>query len=61
MPTFDPEMLGRLLKAAASSQYGTLVYLAVMTGMRRSEILGLSWGAAELAKGVSTFARQFSG
>lgn len=39
----------RLLEAAAESAIGPLVHLAVFTGMRRSELLGLRWGDIDLS------------
>jgi integrase len=38
-----PEDVAQLIAAAASTRHGALVRLAVMTGMRRGELLGLRW------------------
>jgi len=39
----SPEEIGRLLETTESPKYKTLFLLAVMTGMRKGEILGLKW------------------
>ena len=43
-----PEQIGRLLQAADNTRHGTLVYTAVMTGLRLGELLGLRWQDAGL-------------
>jgi integrase len=47
-----PKEIRRLLSAAAATPYGVLVHLAVMTGLRRGEILGLRWQDVDLDAGV---------
>lgn len=42
----------RLLKAADATAYGALVHLAVATGMRQGELLGLRWRDVDLEAGV---------
>jgi integrase len=42
----------RLLTAAESTPYGALVHLAIMTGLRLGELLGLKWEDVELETGV---------
>ena len=38
----------KILTAADATEYGTLVRLAVLTGMRRGELLGLRWSDVDL-------------
>jgi integrase len=44
----------RLLSAADETPIGSLVRMAVMTGMRRSELLGLRWRDVDLDGGVAS-------
>jgi len=51
----EPEEAVRLLEACRRSQnkvLADLVELALFTGMRRSELLGLTWGRVDRARGV---------
>jgi integrase len=43
MQALDAEQAGRLLTAAADDPLGALYVLALMTGMRQGELLGLQW------------------
>jgi len=43
MQTWDEEEISRFLEVAKNSQYYELYYLALFTGMRRSELLALRW------------------
>lgn len=43
MRVMNEDELHRFLEAAKSTPYYTLFYLALFTGMRRSELLGLRW------------------
>jgi integrase len=43
MQTWNETELSQFLEAAKSSQYYELFYLALFTGMRRSELLALRW------------------
>lgn len=45
---WDIPTLRAFLDAASGSRYGTLYHLAVLTGLRRSELLGLTWKAVDL-------------
>ena len=40
----------RFLDAASGSPYGPIFFLALYTGMRRSEVLGLKWSSVALAR-----------
>ena len=42
----------RLLTAADDTPYGTLVHLALMTGLRSGELLGLRWADTDLETGA---------
>ena len=54
MAAFDEIGVERFLEAAASHRYGPVFFLALYTGMRRSEVLGLRWTAVDLtAKTIS--------
>lgn len=48
MKTLDGEAVNRLLQAAKDSLYYPVIHLAVYTGMRRSELLGLRWHDVDL-------------
>lgn len=56
----SPEEIQRLL-AACSSHSRPLVLLALNTGMRRGEILGLTWERVDLAGGVLTLTHTKNG
>ena len=46
------ETINTFLNVAKDSQYGDLYHLALLTGLRRSELLGLQWASVDL-KGAS--------
>ncbi len=48
----------RLVIASQNTRYGMLFYLALMTGMREGELLGLKWSDLDWAKGVLNVQRQ---
>lgn len=48
MKTLDEHGLQRLIGAASGAPYGAVFFLAIHTGMRRSELLGLRWKAVDL-------------
>jgi integrase len=57
-PILTEEQVGRFLISAASSPYGTLFYLALATGMRKGELLGLKWSDLNPNKGILHVKRQ---
>lgn len=50
--TLNAEQAARLMHTAESEPLGALVILAVLTGMREGELLGLSWSDVDLEAGV---------
>ncbi|MGD9827118.1 MAG: tyrosine-type recombinase/integrase [Hyphomicrobiaceae bacterium] len=48
----EPEMLQRLLAVADETYIGPLVRIALLTGMRRGEVLGLTWANVDLDRGL---------
>ena len=48
MRTLDSEGVNRLLKASKDTLYYPIIHLAVYTGLRRSELLGLRWRDIDL-------------
>ncbi|HUG46951.1 MAG TPA: tyrosine-type recombinase/integrase [Candidatus Limnocylindria bacterium] len=51
--TLSPEQVSRLLAAADETPIGVLARMAVLTGMRRGELLGLRWRDLDLAAGLA--------
>jgi integrase len=52
------QQIGRLLAAASGSRWGPLVMLALATGMRLGELLGLRWSDVDTGAGVIRVQRQ---
>jgi integrase len=52
VPALAPDDLWRLLDEADKSPFGTIVRLAVMTGLRQGELLGLRWQDVDLQGGA---------
>ena len=48
MQTIDGEGIELLLRTAEGTPYRTMIHLAVFTGLRRSELLGLRWRNVDL-------------
>ena len=44
----NPDEVQTLLQAAAGTDFHLPIYMAVYTGLRRSEILGLTWGDVDM-------------
>ncbi len=51
MNVLDAQGVKKLLEAAQGSEYYPILRLALLTGMRRSEILGLRWKDVDLSLG----------
>jgi integrase len=52
------EQARQLLTAASASLYETVFYLALVSGMRKGELLGLKWSDLDLTKGTLHVQRQ---
>jgi integrase len=52
------EQARQLLTVATASIYETVFYLALVSGMRKGELLGLKWSDLDLAKGTIHVQRQ---
>jgi len=52
------EQARQLVIASMNSRYGTLIYLALLTGMREGELLGLKWSDLDWEKGFLLVQRQ---
>jgi len=48
MATLDPNEIPSFLKAAEETPFHVLFYTKLYTGLRRSEVLGLTWGNVDL-------------
>jgi integrase len=59
MKILNEQQVGLFLVAASNSRYKTLYHLAVTTGMRISELRGLSWSDVDWIKGTISVKRQF--
>jgi len=49
----DPETVARILRAAEGTALHVPLVLAAATGMRRGEVLGLTWSAVDLEGGLA--------
>ncbi len=58
MQILNEQQVGQFLIAASNSKYRTLYHLAVTTGMRFSELRGLSWSDVNWIKGTISVKRQ---
>ncbi len=58
MSILNEQQVGVFLVAASTSRYWALFHLAVATGMRFSELRGLSWSDVDWIKGTITVRRQ---
>src|SRR5215203_2070891 len=53
----DPDQVRTLLDAASGSRFEALYVVAIHTGLRRGELLGLKWTDVDLAAGTLTVRR----
>jgi integrase len=60
MKTWDARQVASVLKAAASDEWEALWRLALLTGMRRGELLGLRWADVDLDAGALAVRRTLS-
>jgi integrase len=58
MRFWTPDELARFLESVSTDRLGPVFRVAAMTGMRRGEVLGLTWGCVDLDAGVVTIERQ---
>ena len=54
----EPEQMSALLQQAQSDSYSNLFITALFTGLRQSELIGLSWDCVNLEAGVITVKQQ---
>ena len=54
---WDDQTISRFLETAEDSPYRAFYHLAVLTGMRRSELCGLKWESIDLARGKALVVR----
>ncbi|GAA4009348.1 site-specific integrase [Deinococcus rubellus] len=57
MKVWNPAEVQRFLTAAEGHRYHALFYLALVSGMRRGEMLGLRWSDVDTARAQLTVAR----
>ncbi len=55
---FEPEEIARLLKEAEKDDYCNLFTVAMFTGMRQGELLGLAWDCVDFETGIITVKQQ---
>lgn len=51
---WEPSQVGAFLDVAASHRLGAMFEVAVLTGMRRGEVVGLRWSDVDLVRGTIT-------
>ena len=54
---WDADTIDRFLEAAEGSRFRDLYHLAILTGMRRSELAGLKWESVDLTNGMLSVVR----
>lgn len=52
IPALGPDEVKRLLAVADETPYGAVIYLALMTGLRQGELLGLRWQDVDVEASV---------
>lgn len=60
MQVLTPEQIKTLLEAESDQKYKTLFLMAVMTGMRQGELLGLKWSDIDFDKKQAHVQRTFN-
>lgn len=60
MQVLDAEQVGQLLRAAREDRLHALYVLAVATGLRQGELLGLQWEDVDLKRGMVAVRRQLA-
>ncbi len=55
---FEPEEIAHLLKEAEKDDYCNLFTVAMFTGMRQGELLGLAWDCVDFETGIITVKQQ---
>jgi integrase len=58
--TWDVKQIARFLEVSSKDQWAALWHMAVLTGMRRGEILGLKWADLDLDRGLLAVKRTYS-
>lgn len=59
MNPLKDEQVSRFLEAAQQDRYYDVYYLAIFTGMRESELVGLTWDCVDFKKGYIRVYRQY--
>lgn len=54
----EPDEIAKMLQEAEKDAYGNLFAVAMFTGMRQGELLGLSWKCVDFTTGVITVKQQ---
>lgn len=57
----EPRAIRALFAAADETPIGSLVRIAILSGMRRGELLGLRWADVDLERSALMFSRPHSG
>jgi integrase len=60
MQILTEEQARQMVIASRGIRYGTLFYLALITGMREGELLGLKWSDLDWDRGILTIQRQLA-
>jgi integrase len=58
MKVYNTDQVNQMLLAAQDDPYQALYHLALVTGMRQSELLGLKWGDVDIHRGFVKVERQ---
>lgn len=58
MHPLDKSQMGKFLEAAAQDEYGYLLRILPLTGLRESEAMGLTWDCVDFDRGILTIKQQ---